>query len=144
MDVYGPETRSRVMRSVGSKDTKPEMQVRRLLHAHGFRFRLHREDLPGKPDIVFPGRRKIIFVHGCFWHQHPSCPHAARPSSNSDYWRRKLDRNVQRDAETQVKLAGMGWTTFVVWECQVRDQAELLRRAADFLGSAAAAVSSHE
>jgi DNA mismatch endonuclease (patch repair protein) len=120
VDVYDKATRSAVMRSVKGKNTKPEMRLRKALHAEGFRYRLHRPDLPGKPDIVFPGRRKIIFVHGCFWHQHPGCPAADRPSANSDYWNRKLARNAARDQENLTTLATQGWEMLVVWECDLR------------------------
>ncbi|WP_186024241.1 very short patch repair endonuclease [Burkholderia gladioli] len=113
--------RSRTMRAVKSKDTRPEMIVRRFLHAAGLRYRLHDGRLPGKPDLVFPGRRVALFVHGCFWHQHPSCPAAARPKSSSDYWTRKLDGNVARDARHQDELAAAGWTVLIIWECQTRN-----------------------
>ncbi|HEM7896881.1 TPA: DNA mismatch endonuclease Vsr [Burkholderia cenocepacia] len=113
--------RSRTMRAVKSKDTGPEMIVRRFLHAAGLRYRLHDGRLPGKPDLVFPGRRVALFVHGCFWHQHPSCPAAARPKSSSDYWTRKLDGNVARDARHQDELTAAGWTVLIIWECQTRN-----------------------
>lgn len=109
------------------------MIVRRLLHAAGFRYRLHRHDLPGKPDIVFPSRHKAILVHGCFWHQHRGCHYADRPSSNTEYWRRKLDRNVARDAANSAKLKELGWDTLVVWECETRDRAALVARMTHFL-----------
>ncbi|MGT2515171.1 very short patch repair endonuclease [Sphingomonas panni] len=118
------EQRSRIMRAVQSKDTKPEMLVRRALHRLSYRFRLHRKDLPGSPDIVFPGRRKVIFVHGCFWHGH-SCKRGARqPKENADYWRAKIARNVARDREAQAALIGLGWTPLTVWECELRDDLE--------------------
>lgn len=120
MDVFDAEKRSAVMRAVKSKDTAPEMKVRRLLHRAGYRFRLHRADLPGKPDIVFPGRRAAIFVHGCFWHQHPGCRHADRPSSNSPYWNKKLGRNVERDSAHVTALREQGWKVLTLWECEVR------------------------
>ncbi len=111
--------RKKTMAAVGSRDTRPELAVRRLLHGLGFRFRLHRSDLPGEPDIVLPGRRAVIFVHGCFWHQH-RCRHGRRPLpvANADYWRRKLARNVQRDRRTVRQLGRLGWRVLVVWECQ--------------------------
>ncbi len=108
------------MRQVKGRNTKPEMTLRRLLHAAGFRYRLHRRDLPGKPDLVFAGRRKVVFVHGCLWHQHPGCRAADRPASNRDYWDRKLGRNIARDQKNQSALAALGWTAFVVWECELR------------------------
>lgn len=123
MDKYPPDQRSRVMRRVGSKDTKPEMVVRRLLHRAGFRFRLHRKDLPGRPDIVLAKWRVVILVHGCFWHQHPGCPRSVRPTSNVDFWTKKLDRNVTRDRENIEKLEAAGWRVFTAWECQIKDEA---------------------
>jgi DNA mismatch endonuclease (patch repair protein) len=112
--------RSRIMRSVKGKDTTPELVVRRWLHAHGYRFRLHRKDLPGRPDIVLPGRRALIFVHGCFWHGH-DCPRGDRqPKANADYWRKKIDGNIARDRRHLDALAEMGWRTLIVWECETR------------------------
>ena len=134
MDVYDETTRSAVMRAVKSRNTKPEMRLRRLLHAAGFRYRLHRADLPGKPDLVFPGRRKVVFVHGCFWHQHPGCPAADRPSANSDYWNRKLAGNAARDAVHLTALREQGWDACVVWECDLRrDPAATVAAVTDFL-----------
>src|SRR4051812_39007217 len=109
MDVFDAEKRSAVMRAVKSKDTAPEMKVRRLLHRAGYRFRLHRDDLPGKPDLVFPSKRAVIFVHGCFWHQHPGCRQADRPSSNNPYWNKKLNRNIERDRAHTAALCTQGW-----------------------------------
>jgi DNA mismatch endonuclease (patch repair protein) len=120
MDIYDTNKHSEVMRAVKSKNTKPELRVRSLLHRAGLRFRLHDKNLPGRPDIVFPSRRAVIFVHGCFWHQHPDCPHAARPASNSDYWNRKLSRNSERDRANLEALAKSGWRTLVLWECQIK------------------------
>jgi DNA mismatch endonuclease (patch repair protein) len=124
------EARSRIMRSIRKTDTKPELIVRRALHARGFRFRLHRRDLPGSPDVVLPRHRKAIFVHGCFWHQHPGCRHATRPRSRQDYWGPKLDRNVARDAHAREALAGLGWDVLTLWECDVLNP-ETLRAALD-------------
>ncbi|MEO4041146.1 very short patch repair endonuclease [Hoeflea sp. CAU 1731] len=110
--------RSAVMRAVKSRDTAPEMVVRRLVHALGYRYRLHRRDLPGAPDLVFPGRRKVVFVHGCFWHGH-DCPRGARaPKTNADYWRAKIARNTARDARNAQALADAGWRVLTVWECE--------------------------
>lgn len=111
--------RSENMSRIRSKDTAPELAVRRLLYSLGYRYRLHRKDLPGKPDIVFPGRRKVIFVHGCFWHPHESCRISHAPRTNLDYWKPKLARNVSRDLVTQKALAEMGWKTFVIRECEI-------------------------
>ncbi len=123
------------MRAVKSRDTAPEMIVRRLVTALGHRYRLHRKDLPGKPDLAFIGRRKAIFVHGCFWHQH-DCPRGARtPKSRRDYWAPKLARNKARDAEHLAKLQDMGWEALVVWECEMKDRDALRDRLAAFLGT---------
>lgn len=111
--------RSATMRAVKSRDTKPEIEVRSLLHRNGYRFRLHRKDLPGKPDIVFPSRHKVVFVHGCFWHGH-SCRRGERiPKNNRDYWVDKIRGNVERDAFNLKQLTEQGWQAFVVWECQI-------------------------
>lgn len=128
MDVFSKAQRSAVMGSVRSKNTTPEIAVRSLLHRLGFRFRLHRSELPGMPDIVMPGRRIVVFVHGCFWHQHRNCPRAVRPSSNRIYWDKKLDRNAARDVASQQALRQLGWKVVVVWECQIRDIRRLTRR----------------
>lgn len=108
------------MSGIRSRDTRPELAVRSLLHRMGFRFRLHRKDLPGKPDIVLPRYRVALFVHGCFWHQHSGCPLASNPSSNTVYWTPKLLRNLERDAENRAALEALGWRTGVVWECETR------------------------
>lgn len=120
MDKIDRETRSRVMASVRSENTKPEMRVRSAAHKLGFRFRLHRKELPGKPDMVFPSRRVALFVHGCFWHGH-DCPHGRRlPVANADYWRDKIRRNVERDIKAQTALMDLGWHPIVIWECQIK------------------------
>lgn len=128
-----PEVRSRTMRAVKGRDTGPEMVVRRLVHGMGYRYRLHGRDLPGKPDLVFRPRRKAIFVHGCFWHQHDCARGARLPKSNRDYWLPKLRRNKERDAQHRARLCEMGWKTLVVWECQIADRDALARRIAAFL-----------
>jgi DNA mismatch endonuclease (patch repair protein) len=112
--------RRRIMSAIGQRDTKPEMLVRRLLHSMNYRYRLHRTDLPGRPDIVFGGRRKAIFVHGCFWHRHLHCSKATSPKSRADFWTQKFDRNVERDQQVERRLADMGWQSLVVWECEMR------------------------
>ena len=134
MDRVSPEVRSRTMRAIRSKGMKPELAVRRLVHVMGYRYRLHRHDLPGRPDMVFPGRRKVIFVHGCFWHQHLDCKLAHRPKSNLDYWEPKLRRNQERDADHQVRLRDLGWKVAVVWECETKDRNGLADRLKQFLG----------
>jgi len=132
-DQFSPEQRSWIMRQVRSKNTNPELIVRRLLHRLGYRFRLHRRDLPGTPDLVFVSRRKVIFVHGCFWHQHRKCRRGSMPASNTAFWRSKLRRNVVRDAKHLATLKALGWRSLVVWECCTKNAAQLSRRLTDFL-----------
>jgi DNA mismatch endonuclease (patch repair protein) len=122
-DTLSPADRSERMSRVRSKDTKAEMQVRRLVFRMGYRFRLHRRDLPGCPDLAFPSRRKVIFVHGCFWHRHEGC--GRMPKSRLDFWRPKLEANRQRDARNEGRLREMGWGYLVIWECQLLDQDSL-------------------
>lgn len=123
------------MRAIKSKNTKPEMAVRRLVHGMGYRYRLHRKDLPGKPDLTFGPRNKAIFVHGCFWHQHPGCRDARMPAKRLDYWEPKLTANVVRDARNLRLLRRLGWSVAVVWECQVEsDVSAVGRRLQRFLG----------
>jgi len=119
------------MRSVRGKDTTPEKVVRRLLHRLGFRFRLHRADLPGKPDIVLPKHRTVIFVHGCFWHRHRGCRHASMPATNQSYWREKFRKNQARDKKNRKRLEGDGWRVAIVWECETRDLSSLEKRMLD-------------
>lgn len=121
------------MKAVKSKDTKPEMTVRRLLHSLGYRYRLHRKDLPGKPDIVFPSRRKAIFVHGCFWHAH-GCKKGRLPRSRLEYWRPKLAQNAERDARKIAELEALGWSVLVVWQCETSDLDPLSEDLRLFLG----------
>jgi len=131
--------RSANMRAIRSKDMQPELRVRRLAHGLGYRFRLHRTDLPGKPDLVFPARRKVIFVHGCFWHCH-GCKAAHIPKSNQLYWIPKLERNKARDQKSLEALSAAGWRTLVIWECETRDEGSVVRRLRTFLGSRASAA----
>lgn len=127
MDHLSAEQRSRLMASIKAKDTKPERVVRSVLHAMGFRFRLHRKDLPGKPDIVLPRYSTVIFVNGCFWHHHEGCKDGRFPQTNKLYWKKKLLANVERDKRAAEELKGMGWHVITVWECQVRDVAFIER-----------------
>jgi DNA mismatch endonuclease (patch repair protein) len=120
------------MQAVKSKDTGPELAVRRMLHARGFRYRLHRRDLPGCPDLVFPGRRKVVFIHGCFWHGHDCARGARTPKSNTSYWAQKVGRNRVRDADAAEQLLVEGWDVLIVWECEVR-RPDLFNRLAAFL-----------
>jgi len=128
-----PAQRSRCMSRIGSKNTTPELLVRSLVHRLGFRFRLHRRNLPGSPDLVFVAARKVIFVHGCFWHQHPGCRYATRPATRVDFWEAKFARNRARDLRACEALAALGWTTLVLWECEVRDATRLSKRLRRFL-----------
>lgn len=121
------------MRRIRSKDTKPEIAVRRLIYSLGYRYRLHRRDLPGNPDMVFPSRHKAIFVHGCFWHQHGRCIDSHLPASRRSYWLPKLRRNKERDEKNMAQLRTLGWKCLVVWECQVTLSAHLVRRLEQFL-----------
>ena len=121
------------MGQVKSKGMKPEMQVRRLLHRLGYRYRLHRTDLPGRPDLVFPARHKIVFVNGCFWHYHSGCPRVRIPATNRDYWHAKLERNRARDERNLGLLEERGWAVTTVWECQLRDLATTTERLIAFL-----------
>jgi DNA mismatch endonuclease (patch repair protein) len=126
------------MRRIRSKDTKPERALRSLLHGAGYRFRVHRKSLPGSPDIVFPGRRKVIFVHGCFWHQHSRCGAGIVPATRREYWVPKLKRNQDRDRRAKLDLARLGWTSLTVWECEIeKNPAEALRRSMAFLDQTA-------
>lgn len=123
------------MARIGPRDTKPEKLVRRLLHAMGRRFRLHRRDLPGTPDIVLPATRKAIFVHGCFWHRHEGCRKATTPKTRTDFWLDKFAANVERDARKELQLRAAGWDVITVWECETRDLATLEIRLRDWLGT---------
>ena len=135
-DVFDSKQRSAVMRAVKSRDTTPEIAVRRAAHALGLRFRLNRSDLPGKPDLVFPGRKAALFVHGCFWHGH-SCPRGDRmPATNRDYWRAKIGRNIARDKASLAALKKLGWKPLVIWECETRDKAGLAKLVERKLGRA--------
>ena len=134
-DVFTPEERSRIMAKVHGANTAPEKTVRSLIHRMGYRFRLNVKELPGKPDIILPRHKKIILIHGCFWHQHEGCPQAARPTSNTDYWNKKLDRNMIRDNGNMQKLEYLGWNVLVLWECEIKKQDLLLERLNSFLSS---------
>ena len=132
VDTLTTEQRQRCMSRVGSKNTTPEIVVRRLLYALGFRFRLHRKDLPGTPDIVISKLKSVILVHGCFWHSHRGCRRGSRPETNVQFWKSKLDANIRRDRTVQCRLRKLGWRILVVWECQARN-ANLERRLKLFL-----------
>ena len=135
MDIVTSERRSQIMRAIRSKGMKPEIDVRRMVHRLGFRYRLHRSGLPGRPDLVFASRRKVIFVHGCFWHQHESrrCPDSHRPKSRREYWEGKLERNRARDKRNILDLKRMGWQVLVIWECQLKNPDRVRARVLRFL-----------
>jgi len=132
MDSLTPQQRSAAMAAVRVKNTRPELLVRRLLYSLGYRYRLHATNLPGRPDIVFRKRHCVVFVNGCFWHGH-DCPRGNPPSSNVEFWRRKIDKNRKRDRRVQKELCEDGWRVLTVWECQTKDEARLERRLARFL-----------
>lgn len=133
MDTRTPEKRSEIMSAVRTEDTGPELLVRKLLSAQGYRYRLHRKDLPGRPDIVFPGRRKAVFVHGCFWHGH-RCAKGRLPKSRLRYWKPKIAENKKRDARNIAKLKRSGWRASVVWQCELKSAGTLVRKLKTFLG----------
>ena len=135
-DTLTVAARSERMGRIRAKDTKPELVVRRLLHGLGYRYRLHRRDLPGVPDIVFGRLRKVVFVHGCFWHRHPDsrCRLARLPKSRLDFWRKKLEGNRRRDEENEARLKALGWNILIIWECQIKDTPSLKMRLTNYLG----------
>ena len=133
-DVYSREKRSEVMGRVKGRDTGPELKLRRLLTRLGLRYRLHRKDLPGRPDVVMAGRRTVVFMHGCFWHGHDCARGARSPKANAEYWTAKIGRNVARDRRVQGELAEAGWRPIVVWECELKDEAALEARLSTELG----------
>ena len=136
IDTLTPKERSERMSRIRGKDTKPELIVRRLAHGMGYRYRLHYRNLPGIPDLVFPRLKKVLFIHGCFWHRHPDpqCKLARLPKSRLDFWKPKLEANRQRDIANQFKLRDLGWKILVVWECEIRDKEQLENKLVKFLG----------
>jgi len=132
-DVYSRKKRSWIMSRIKRRDTGPELLVRSRIHRMGFRFRLCRRDLPGNPDIVLPRHGKVVFVHGCFWHSHPGCPRATKPSSNKPFWSKKLCANRRRDKKHMTELKQLGWKALVVWECEARKPKVLMRTLRRFL-----------
>lgn len=134
MDTVTPAQRSLNMSKVRGKNTSLELKVRSMVHRLGHRFRLHRKDLAGTPDLVFPGKRSVIFVHGCFWHGH-SCARAALPTSNRVFWEQKIGRNIERDRRTHETLTGEGWKVLTIWQCETKDEAALRDRLVRFLGA---------
>lgn len=132
-DVFSKEKRSWIMSRIRGRDTKPEMLVRSVVHRMGFRFRLHCRELPGKPDIVLPRHKKVIFVHGCFWHGHKQCLRSRRPTTNTEFWNKKLDANIARDKRVRMNLRRLGWKVLVVWECETSDPDRLFAKLERFL-----------
>ena len=120
MDIKDAAARSRNMAAIRAADTKPEMILRRALHARGLRYRLHRKDLPGTPDLVLPGRKAVIFVHGCFWHRHPGCRYATTPATRPEFWQKKFEANIRRDRRVLEELQALSWRVAMVWECQLK------------------------
>ena len=128
------EQRSRNMSAIKSKNTKPEIKVRKVLHSMGYRFRLHRKDLPGSPDIVLPKYKTVIFVHGCFWHRHENCKYASTPKTRKEFWESKFKANVKRDKEIEEKIKNIGWQSSVIWECELKDTYSLKDKIVDIFG----------
>ncbi len=133
MDVFSKTKRSWIMSRVKGKDTKPEIIVRSIIHGFGFRFRNHKSNLPGNPDVILPKYHKAVFVHGCFWHGHKNCKRATRPSSNTAFWKTKLDGNINRDKRNIRLLKSQGWQVLVIWECEIRNFERLTGRISGFL-----------
>ena len=133
VDHVDPKKRSLIMAAVHSKDTRPEMAVRRIVHRLGYRYRLHLRSLPGCPDLVFPGRRKALFVHGCFWHRHPRCRYASSPKTRGKFWQSKFSSNIARDRRARRELKRMDWAVMTVWQCELKKPDELTERLNDFL-----------
>ena len=128
MDTVDATTRSRMMSGIRSKNTKPELAVRKFLHANGFRYRIHRKDLPGNPDLVFPKLRLCLFVHGCFWHRHVGCRYTTSPKTRTHFWNEKFQKNVARDIANIQSLETSGWEVLIVWECQLREDENALEK----------------
>jgi DNA mismatch endonuclease (patch repair protein) len=135
MDSVSPKRRSEIMSRVTGKNTRPEIVVRKLLHGLGYRFRLHRKDLPGRPDVVLPKWRTVVFIHGCFWHRHVGCPNTRTPKSRIEFWTSKFEENIQRDRITRERLEALGWRVLVIWECELGDVASLTERIRRFIES---------
>ncbi|MGE8114535.1 very short patch repair endonuclease [Pseudomonas sp. NPDC086566] len=134
-DNLSKTERSLLMSRIRGKNTKPELIVRSLCHSLGLRFRLHKRELPGKPDLVFPKHKTCIFVHGCFWHRHKNCRYARIPKSNTDFWLTKMDNNVRRDIKNQADLMSMGWRVVIVWECECLNFSELSKKIVEIFGT---------
>ena len=127
-DIVNSKRRSAIMACIGGRDTAPELAVRRIAHRMGLRFRLHCKDLPGRPDLVFPKHRLVVFVHGCFWHRHEECKYAYTPKSRIEFWAKKFASNVARDARQEAALKALGWRVLVIWECETKDEVAVERK----------------
>lgn len=136
-DIVSRSKRKEMMSSVKQRHTKPEITVRKLLHRLGYRFRLHSKKLPGTPDIVLPKYKSVIFVHGCFWHQHKGCRKSRRPTSNVEFWNEKLDKNIERDNRKESELKNAGWKVLTVWDCEIKDEDLLIEKVKNFLTQSA-------
>lgn len=134
-DTFTRQDRSRIMSLVRSRNTQPELLVRSMLHRMGFRFSLHRQDLPGCPDVVLPAKKAVVFVHGCFWHSHRGCRRSKRPATHTGFWRKKLSLNVERDKRAQKELRSLGWRILTVWECELKTPEGVRRKLAKFIGT---------
>lgn len=132
-DIFSKSKRSEIMSRVRSENTKPELIVRSFLHRIGFRFRLHVRELPGNPDIVLPRHKKVIFVHGCFWHRHKGCKKTTTPKSHKAFWENKFEYNVNRDARNRSRLRRLGWKVLIVWECELRDESKMSEKIVKFM-----------
>ncbi|PKO41876.1 MAG: very short patch repair endonuclease [Betaproteobacteria bacterium HGW-Betaproteobacteria-4] len=135
VDHVSTARRSEIMASIHSVDTVPELTLRRMLHRLGYRYRIHVKNLPGSPDLVFPGRKKIIFVHGCFWHRHKGCSYTSIPKTRTEFWVNKFEANVKRDRRNQKQLKEMGWRVKIVWECELKHPEKLVKKMVRFLDS---------
>jgi DNA mismatch endonuclease (patch repair protein) len=135
MDIVSPETRSRMMSGIRGKNTRPELVVRKAAHALGYRFRLHRNDLPGSPDLTFPSQNTVLFVHGCYWHRHEGCKYCYNPKSNVEFWSSKFNKNVARDERVREELEQRGWRVVTLWECETADMDGLRERLQEIFGS---------
>lgn len=134
-DVFPKEKRSWIMSRIQGKNTSPELKVRSLAHRLGYRFRIHRKDLPGKPDLVFPSRKKVIFVHGCFWHGHDCSIGKRTPKTNTEYWTEKIRKNIERDAKNEAELKSLGWKVLVLWECEIKDLGDVESKINNYLSN---------
>ena len=133
LDIFSPPKRSQIMSSIKGYDTKPELMVRSLLHRMGYRFRIRQGRLPGNPDVVLHSHKKVIFIHGCFWHGHKRCKRSRRPNSNIEFWSQKLDKNMARDKRQIRDLRRVGWKVLVVWQCQLKDVKKLEKKLRKFM-----------